>query len=89
MFAVLAFGWGSLAKHAKDHLKSFLDACSTASCERNFSTFGFIHSKLRNKLSEQSVRKLVYIKTNALQLSGAIANDIDSDETECDSQFNN
>lgn len=37
---------------------------SSAASERNFSTFGFIHSKLRNKLDNKKVEKLVYIKTN-------------------------
>jgi len=41
---------------------------SSASSERNFSTYGFVHSKLRNSLSPGSVEKLVYIKTNALQV---------------------
>ena len=40
-------------------------AASSASSERNFSTFGFIHSKLRNLLSSETVRKLVFVKTNA------------------------
>ncbi len=35
-----------------------------AASERNFSTFGYMHSKLRNSLSEILVEKLVYIKTN-------------------------
>ncbi|KAI2510962.1 transposase [Fragilaria crotonensis] len=35
---------------------------SSAASERNFSTFGFIHSKQRNCLSEASVEKLVYVK---------------------------
>ena len=42
-------------------------ASSAASSERNFSTFGFVHSKLRNCLSDESVQKLVYIKTNNTQ----------------------
>ena len=41
-------------------------ASSTAS-ERNFSTFGFINSKLCNSLSPEAVEKLVYIKTNNVQ----------------------
>ena len=45
-------------------LKIFRLATSSAASERNFSTFGFIHSKLRNSLSTKSVENLVYIKTN-------------------------
>ncbi len=45
---------------------------SSAASERNFSTFGFIHSKLRNRLDQEKVRKLVYIKTNTIQMTDAI-----------------
>src|SRR5688572_13326458 len=37
---------------------------STASSKRNFSTFGFVHSRLRNCLLQESVMKLVNIKCN-------------------------
>jgi hypothetical protein len=37
---------------------------SNAASERNFSTMGFIHSKLRNSLSAKTVEKLVFIKSN-------------------------
>jgi hAT family C-terminal dimerisation region len=40
---------------------------SSAASERNFSTHGFVHSKLRNCLSEDAVEKLVYNKTNNIQ----------------------
>lgn len=76
--------WPNVQKIA---LKVFSMACSTASCERNFSTFGFIHSKIRNSLSEESVRKLVYVKTNALQLSGAVDDAIENYASTCDSQL--
>ena len=57
--------WPNLQKLAKK--VSGLVAWSAAS-ERNFSTFGFIHSKLCNSLSpEAGVEKLVYIKTNNVQ----------------------
>ena len=53
--------WPELANIA---LRVFHLSPSSTSCERNFSAFGFIHSKLRNKLSPASVEKLVYIKFN-------------------------
>lgn len=53
--------WPDLQKIA---LKVFTMATSSATSERNFSTFGFVHSKLRNSLSIASVEKLVFIKTN-------------------------
>jgi hypothetical protein len=45
-------------------VKLFTLATSSASSERNFSTMGFVRSKLRNSLSTETVEKLVYIKTN-------------------------
>ncbi len=45
-------------------IKLFTMATSSTASERNFSTFGFIHSKLRNSLGPEKVFKLVYIKTN-------------------------
>lgn len=40
--------------------------------ERNFSTFGFVHSKLRNQLSTETVKKLVFVKSNVNQLDGTL-----------------
>ncbi|GBC16120.2 zinc finger BED domain-containing protein 1-like [Rhizophagus irregularis DAOM 181602=DAOM 197198] len=37
---------------------------SSAAAERNFSTFGFIHNKIRNRLKNERVKKLVYIYGN-------------------------
>ena len=37
---------------------------SSAAAERNFSTFGFIHNKIRNRLCNERVKKLVYIYGN-------------------------
>jgi hypothetical protein len=44
--------------------KLFSMATSTAASERNFSTMGFVHSKLRNRLAPQRVEKLVFIISN-------------------------
>lgn len=52
-------------------VKLFSMATSSAASERNFSTMGFIHSKLRNSLGTQSVEKLVYIKSNYPILSNS------------------
>ena len=54
--------WPQLQKLA---LQVFSLAASSAASERNFSTFGFMHSKLRNRLGQDAVEKLVYIKTNS------------------------
>jgi hypothetical protein len=53
--------WKDLQKIA---LRVFSMVTSSASSERNFSTFGFVHSKLRNSLGPEKVEKLVFIKTN-------------------------
>ena len=44
--------------------KLFSMATSSATAEQNFSTMGFIHSKLCNSLSPKTVGKLVFIKSN-------------------------
>ena len=41
---------------------------TSAASERNWSTFGFIHSKLRNRLHEKRVEKIVYIFWNLRML---------------------
>ena len=67
-------------------IRVFSMAASAAASERNFSTFGFVHSKLRNRLGPEKVKKLVYIKTNAMQMEGASSyyhshdNEISDDE---------
>ncbi|XP_075488891.1 uncharacterized protein LOC142527816 [Primulina tabacum] len=38
--------------------------CSSSGCERNWSVFEHIHSKKRNRLSQQRLNDLVYIKYN-------------------------
>ncbi len=45
-------------------VRLFSMATSSATSERNFSTMGFIHSKLRNSLSAKTIEKLVFIKSN-------------------------
>jgi hAT family C-terminal dimerisation region len=50
-------------------LKVFSVASSSAASERNFSTMGFVHSKLRNCLGRDTVEKVVYVKTNNLQFT--------------------
>jgi hypothetical protein len=63
---------------------------SSAASERNFSTHGFVHSKLCNCVSEDAVEKLVYIKTNNIQFCNqtALAADFNADD-EDDDNINN
>jgi hypothetical protein len=60
-------------------------AASSVASKRSFSTFGFIHTKLRNRLGPEKVKKLVYIKTNMIQISGMDLFDYDSDCSSIDS----
>ena len=45
----------------------FSMVASSAASERNFSAFAHIHTKLRNRLSDDVVEKLVYVRTNNMQ----------------------
>jgi hypothetical protein len=38
---------------------------SASSCERNWSSHGYIHSKVRNRLVSSSLGKLVYVYLNS------------------------
>uniref|UniRef100_A0A915IY85 HAT C-terminal dimerisation domain-containing protein n=1 Tax=Romanomermis culicivorax TaxID=13658 RepID=A0A915IY85_ROMCU len=54
--------WSSFQKIA---LKVFSILVPTASPERNCATFGFVHTKLHNRLLSASVEKLVFLKFKA------------------------
>jgi hypothetical protein len=72
--------WPVLQKVA---LQVFSMACSSTASERYFSTFGFIHTnKFCNSLSEVTVKKLVYVRTNGLQLSNQLKQAYESDESD-------
>ncbi|KAH7557045.1 hypothetical protein JRO89_XS11G0035900 [Xanthoceras sorbifolium] len=43
--------------------------CSSSCCERNWSTYNFIHSMRRNKMTPQRAEDLVYVHTNLRLLS--------------------
>jgi len=38
--------------------------CSSSRCERNWSTFALLHTKVRNRLSHKKLNKLVYVNYN-------------------------
>ena len=65
--------------------------CSSATAERAWSTFRFIHSRLRNRLTNKRVEKLVFLYTNSVLMDtndktdyileeGAILNEIECQE---------
>ncbi|KAK3124751.1 hypothetical protein QOZ80_7BG0592000 [Eleusine coracana subsp. coracana] len=45
-------------------LRLVSQCCSSSGCERNWSTFALIHTKVRNRLSYQKLHKLVYVNYN-------------------------
>nr|CAD1831664.1 unnamed protein product [Ananas comosus var. bracteatus] len=50
-------------------LKLLGQPCSSSYCERNWSTYSFIHSMKRNKIMPQRAEDLVYVHTNLRLLS--------------------
>ena len=50
-------------------LKLLGQPCSSSCCERNWSTYNFIHSMKRNKLTPQRVEDLVFVHNNLGLLS--------------------
>ncbi len=61
-------------------IKLFSMATSTTASERNFSTIGFIHSKLRNCLNPRSVDKLTFIKSNLPAFYDYVHDEFDVDD---------
>jgi len=59
---------------------------SSAASERGFSAMGFVHSKLRNRLSPDTVEKLIFIKNNAPQLMANYQVGIDWGESDGDEE---
>jgi hypothetical protein len=54
-------------------LRLVSQCCSSSGCERNWSTFALVQTKVRNQLSHQKLHKLVYVNYNLrLRLKDAI-----------------
>jgi hypothetical protein len=62
----------------------FSMATFSAASERNFSTMGFIHSKLRNSLSAKIVEKLMFIKNNMGAFNSCPTSDNNTSESDSD-----
>ena len=73
--------WPNLQKLA---MKVYSMAASSASAERNFSTFGFVHSKLWNQIDPETVKKLVFIKSNSSQFEDHVFHDDVQDSSDTD-----
>jgi hypothetical protein len=68
----------------KVSVKPFSQSTSSAASKRNFSTFGFVQSKLRRSPGVEKVKKLVDVKTN----NPAIAANIKQCGSDDDSESN-
>ena len=55
--------WPSIQNMA---LPLFYLTTSSAACERNFSSLGFIHNKLRSRLAHDKINKLLFVRANHL-----------------------
>ncbi|KAI5072733.1 hypothetical protein GOP47_0012839, partial [Adiantum capillus-veneris] len=42
--------------------------CSSGACERNWSAYSLIHTKIRNKLSTKQLERLIYCRSNLRML---------------------
>ena len=60
-----------------------------AASEQFISTFGFVHSKLRNSLGPDKVKKLVCSKINGAQISTSANVDYESDNDDHSSSESN
>lgn len=45
-------------------LRVLAQDCSSGACERNWSAYSLIHTKIRNKLSTRQLERLIYCRTN-------------------------
>ena len=52
-------------------LRVLAQDCSSGACERNWSAYSLIHTKIHNKLSTRQLERLIYCHTN-LQMMRAI-----------------
>ncbi|XP_028122853.1 adenylate kinase isoenzyme 6 homolog HBR1-like [Camellia sinensis] len=63
-----ALWWKSYEEECKELQKQAIRVlsltCSATGCERNWSTFDHVHSKKRNRLEQQRLNALVFVKYN-------------------------
>ena len=68
LFVIVVSWWEQFGLGALD-LQSFAirvlsQCCSAIGCERNWSTFEYVHSKKKNRLEHKRVNDLVFIHYN-------------------------
>ena len=47
--------------------------CSSGACERNWSAYSLIHTKIRNRLSTRQLERLVYCRTNLRMMQAILS----------------
>ena len=78
--------WGSDYPHLRQIAITIFSICtSSASSERVWSVFDFIHSKKRNRLSNEKVDELVFINANSISLKSSITAMVEEDNESDDS----
>ena len=71
-------------------LQLFSLVAANSACERNFSNFSFIHSKLRNRLGNDTAMKGVYVFANSKdhkEWRGNPADDENEDDDSADDEL--
>jgi hypothetical protein len=65
---IIADWWTSYGGQCKElqkiAIKIVSQCCSSSGCERNWSTFALVHTKLRNRLGYEKLDRLVYVHYN-------------------------
>ncbi|KAH7290338.1 hypothetical protein KP509_30G043200 [Ceratopteris richardii] len=59
------FSFSTLSTYA---IRVLSQDCSSGACERNWSAFSLVHTKVRNRLSPEQMEKLIYCRTNLRML---------------------
>lgn len=54
-------------------LRVLAQDCSSGACERNWSAYSLIHTKIRNKLSTKQMERLIYCRTNLRMMRAIIS----------------
>jgi hypothetical protein len=90
VFPSFAGAWWQMFSYSTPALQKLairlVSQCASATeCERNWSTFAFIHTKVRNRLTYEKLHKLVYVNYN-LRIQNSI--DEDSQHNDDDDPFN-
>lgn len=79
--------YGSECSKLQQVAVKVLAQCSSAcSCERNWSSYGFVHSKSRNRLKASRARDLVFVFSNLRLLKKVTEADYDEQFPQWDSE---